>query len=178
MAGLGEVCSHVAATLFSVLEAIEMQKTTCTSKPCEWIKATKGNDDIYMEGCDINFSTPSKKFKTLGKENKPPSTPSKKQVMHKVCAKTKSDRMNFFKMLHETGTKSAVLQLVPGYSQMFPPKSVEFGLPTPLSELFDKECLNINFAALIKKCDDAFQRIEFNHEKVCLVNLLPTVNFN
>ena len=166
MAGLGEVCSHVAATLFSVVKAIEMLETTCTSQPCEWIKATKRNDNIYMEGCDIDFSTPSKKFKTLGKENRPPNTPSKSQVKHKVCATTKADQLNFFKMLHKTGTKSAVLQLVSGYSQLFAPKSIELGLPLPMSELFDKENLDLDFAALIKKCEDAFQRIEFDSEKV------------
>ena len=69
-------------------------------------------------------------------------------------------------MLHETGTKSAVLQLVSGYSQLFAPKSIELGLPLPMSELFDKENLDLDFAALIKKCEDAFQRIEFDSEKV------------
>ena len=142
--GHGGVCSHIAATLFSVAEAVEMLETTYTSKPCEWIKATKRNDDIYMKECDIDFSTPSKKFKTLGKENRPPNTPSKKQVNHKVCATTIADQHNFFKMLHETGTKSAVLQLLSGYSQLFSPKSIEFGLPLPMSELFEKENLNIS----------------------------------
>ena len=109
---------------FSVVKAIEMLETTCTSKPCEWIKATKRNDNIYMEGCDIDLSTPSKKFKTLGKENRPPNTLSKSQVNHKVCATTEAEQLNFLKMLHETGSKSAVLQLVSGYCQLFAPKSI------------------------------------------------------
>ena len=106
-----------------------------------------------MEGCDI--STPSKKFKTLGKENRPPNTPSKSQVKHKVCATTEAEQLNFLKMLHETGSKSAVCTQVN-----------KLGLPLPMSELFDKENLDHDFAALNKKCEDAFQRIEFDSEKV------------
>jgi uncharacterized membrane protein len=38
MAGLGEVCSHVAAILFKVEACIrlEMNKRSCTSLPCVW----------------------------------------------------------------------------------------------------------------------------------------------
>ncbi|KAK0139170.1 hypothetical protein N1851_024247 [Merluccius polli] len=39
MAGLGEVCSHAAALMFSVLAAVDRREgQTCTEKPCAWSK--------------------------------------------------------------------------------------------------------------------------------------------
>ena len=65
-------------------------------------------------------------------------------------------------MLQDTGTKSAVLQLVP--SQL----NLDCHHPCQ-SSLRRKTSFNLYFAAFIKKCDDVFKRIEFDCEQVCLV---------
>ena len=63
--GLGEVCSHVAATLLSVSKGIEMLETTCISRPCEWVKLTAGKGISYTEGGEIDFTTLLKNLKLL-----------------------------------------------------------------------------------------------------------------
>ena len=65
MDGLGEVCCHVAATLFSVSKGIEMLETTCISRPCEWVKPTAGKGITYTESSENDFTTLLKNLKLL-----------------------------------------------------------------------------------------------------------------
>ena len=38
MVGLGEACSHIAATLYAVMAGIQLQQeTSCTSIQCQWL---------------------------------------------------------------------------------------------------------------------------------------------
>ena len=55
MAGLGEVCSHVAAILFTIDANTQLKNNTAsTSLPCSWLPPTFQHV-IYSEFVDIDF---------------------------------------------------------------------------------------------------------------------------
>ena len=61
MAGLGETCSHAAASMFALETLVRMKaSTTCTSLPCQWLKPSSSTVE-YSEGSGIDFSRPAKK---------------------------------------------------------------------------------------------------------------------
>ena len=61
MAGLGEVCSHIAAVLF-LMEANTKIKanTSCTSLPCYWLPPPMQSVS-YVPIAEIDFTTPARK---------------------------------------------------------------------------------------------------------------------
>ena len=62
MAGLGECCSHVAATLFYMETVARIANgKTCTSLPCSWLKPAASN--TYKEISKIDFTSPARKRK-------------------------------------------------------------------------------------------------------------------
>lgn len=56
MAGLGEVCSHVAAVLFYVDAAY--RNKTCTEIPCQWVIPSSVDNIPYSRIADIDFTRP------------------------------------------------------------------------------------------------------------------------
>ncbi len=65
MAGLGEVCTHVAAVLFYLEALFRIQgKETCTQQSCKWILPSFSANVEYLPIADIDFtSAASKKLK-------------------------------------------------------------------------------------------------------------------
>ncbi|KAJ8259260.1 hypothetical protein COCON_G00182720 [Conger conger] len=64
MAGLGEVCSHAAALMFTVLAAVDKREgQTCTEKPCAWTKPSMKK--LNMISCLTYLLSKSKKLKTI-----------------------------------------------------------------------------------------------------------------
>ena len=60
MAGLGEVCSHIAAVLFLMEANTKMKvKTSCTSPPCYWLPQAMQSVP-YAPVAEIDFTTPKK----------------------------------------------------------------------------------------------------------------------
>ncbi|XP_076304603.1 uncharacterized protein LOC143222248 [Tachypleus tridentatus] len=63
-AGLGEVCSHVAATLFYMEAVVKRHHSTaCTSMPCEWIVPSRGKRHL-KQVTDMDFTSVTTKKKT------------------------------------------------------------------------------------------------------------------
>ncbi|XP_076317183.1 uncharacterized protein LOC143229158 isoform X2 [Tachypleus tridentatus] len=56
-AGIGEVCSHVAATLFYMEAVVKRHHSTaCTSMPCEWIVPSRGKGHL-KQVTDMDFTS-------------------------------------------------------------------------------------------------------------------------
>ena len=56
MAGLGEVCTHVAALLFYLEALYRMEEVqTCTQQQCGWIIPSASTAVEYLEIKDIDF---------------------------------------------------------------------------------------------------------------------------
>ena len=58
MAGLGEVCTHIAATLFYLETVTRIQgKQTCTQTKCEWLIPAYYKNVEYKQVKDIDFTS-------------------------------------------------------------------------------------------------------------------------
>ena len=58
MAGLGEVCSHVAAVLFFLETSTRFQgKATCTQEQCQWVIPSYQKNMPYAPVKDLDFTS-------------------------------------------------------------------------------------------------------------------------
>ena len=58
MAGLGEVCTHVAAVLFFLEMTVRINGTsTCTQQKCQWVVPTFQKSIPYLPIKDIDFTS-------------------------------------------------------------------------------------------------------------------------
>ena len=62
MAGLGEVCTHVAAVMFYIEAVARLNGIpTCTQKECQWMIPTYQRDIPYAPLSKIDFSSAKSK---------------------------------------------------------------------------------------------------------------------
>lgn len=67
MAGLGEMCTHIAAVLFYLEASSRLYGTskTCTQEACKWIMPSYLKEVEYLPIKDINFTSARGKKRTL-----------------------------------------------------------------------------------------------------------------
>ena len=66
MAGLGEVCTHVAAVLFYLEAVYRMQgQETCTQQVCQWLLPSFQKNVEYLPVASIDFTSASTKKRKL-----------------------------------------------------------------------------------------------------------------
>lgn len=161
-AGLGEVCSHIAATLF-FMEAIvkRKQETACTSLPCEWIKP--GGKGQYKEAIDIDFSSVQAKKRRIDGIVDAPSGTTKTTD---VAPMTDEEANKMFADLKASGVRCAVLSLVDSYADAFIPAAASTQLPAPLSTLFSEENSKLSASDLNVKCKEVLQSLVITPEQV------------
>lgn len=172
-AGLGEVCSHVAATLFALESAVKHLKSrTCTDGPRQWGQSSDvtGGRAIFSSGCNIDFTSPERKRKQACMElcNSGLPPPSKSKKTSSIPLMTQDEKENFLKRLSKSGTKSARLSLEAGFNDSFIPRTLQLNLPKPLSELYDPVCLGLSYPDLLLECEAAFQVLNIDENQVCL----------
>ncbi|XP_078685565.1 uncharacterized protein LOC144918571 [Branchiostoma floridae x Branchiostoma belcheri] len=163
MAGVSEVCSHVAATLFYVAKANDMKPKSCTSKPCTWNIPSRKRQVTYSESSSINFKRPKHPLLDNTAPNLPTTTAT---VPCQIQQPTASMKDNFYKMLSASGTKPALLAIVKGFTDPYIPSSVAMRLPSPLSRLFKTDYLQLSYSDLTKKCEEEFSTLAFSTEQV------------
>eukprot|EP00058_Branchiostoma_floridae_P028280 XP_002613771.1 hypothetical protein BRAFLDRAFT_85312 [Branchiostoma floridae] len=161
MAGVSEVCSHVAATLFYMGQAAA---TSCTSKPSLWNRPLKRKPQKpYAEGSAINFKRPKK---PLLDNNTPPKLPKTAATGTSLKQPTVSQKDTFYKMMRDSGIKPAFLSIVKGYTDPYIPSVVALNLPSPLCRLFRTEYMQLSHHDLTKKCEEEASRLAFSTEQV------------
>ncbi len=58
MAGLGEVCTHVAAVLLYIETSFRLRgKETCTQEKCQWVIPAYQNSIPYAPVKDLDFTS-------------------------------------------------------------------------------------------------------------------------
>ena len=120
MAGLGEVCSHVAAVLFLMEANTKINaNTSCTSFPCYWLPPAMQSVP-YVPIVEIDFTTPAKKRQTMLSV-----TPDRhEESVHKMPGDLKeivpseNELSELYVELAKCG-KPAVLSLIPGYCDSY-----------------------------------------------------------
>ncbi|KAH7959629.1 hypothetical protein HPB49_012622 [Dermacentor silvarum] len=100
-AGLGEVCSHVAATLFALESAArEQMDMSCTSQPCAW-KAATSKKGTMVPLDELNLSRPGKQPRKLAAEPK------------HTCESFNSSDKEIFQRLQKASSSAVVLRSIP-----------------------------------------------------------------
>ena len=162
MAGLGEACSHIAATLFAVSAAVTIkQGQTCTSMPCKWIQPSEESlkASLYVKGSNIQFSQrqPSSEIDNL---------------IDNQTAENKIDPSSLFNSLHEAEKKeakpvqSAILAFVPGHCNRYIPRQVTLNIPPPLTDLYKAEYLKLKHTVIVIKSEEVLHSLTVTQEQV------------
>ena len=153
MAGLGEVCSHVAAMLFSIMEILRIRDAqTVTQKPAYWKLPPSVKGVEYTEVRDINFtSAKSLKRKLLNSGETTKAVSVKKKVTE---APTPDDISNFLQNLQNTGARSAILSVTESFSDDFLPTLERHKLPKLMHDFREKEAMQLNYGQLLKRTEN------------------------
>ncbi len=167
MAGLSEVCSHIAATLFAMESAIRhVQSKSCTSGPRQWGQnPVKGGAELFARASEINFSNPNKR-----KSTEPTAGTSQQKIVSPV---TDEERETFYDSLAKSGVKCGILSILPKYAASFTPKSVLLKLPPPLTSMYSPDNRRLSYTDLIAKCEEILsERIHIDQTQVkCYIAL-------
>ncbi|KAJ4925114.1 hypothetical protein JOQ06_017851 [Pogonophryne albipinna] len=156
MAGLGEVCSHAAALMFTVLAAVEKRENqTCTEKPCTWTQPSTKMVK-YDEVSNIFAIKEQVQTEDLFQHMRPSA----------------DDFKLFCEQLHQSEEqetkpkKSAILSVIEGHSHRYTPKTVQFDLPTPLTSLYQSSRLVLDLPALLEEGAKVFDELNLTPKQV------------
>ena len=160
MAGLGEVCTHVAAVLFFLETKVRINGTsTCTQQKCQWVVPTFQKSIPYLPVKEIDFTSAKvKKRKIDDAANSSAcasaSPSSSLNVQSPVVKPPDANELkSLFKALGECDSKPAVLSLIPEYANRYIPKSRLSNFPKPLQSLFDPRYLAMDYNDLVSACE-------------------------
>ena len=67
--------------------------------------------------------------------------------------------------MSHTGTKPAILLLVPQFANSYRPKVLDSKYPTVLSELYNEESDSVLRGELLQKCEDVFENVTVTTEE-------------
>ncbi|XP_061190608.1 uncharacterized protein LOC133198543 [Saccostrea echinata] len=152
MAGLEEVCSHVAAILFKVEASVRLgyNKVACTSMPCTWNQNfTKKVEAVPLY--EISFEKSKKTNFHL------PSSPA---PQHAGIAF--ENTASFLQKLRETNPTAVIFTVTEPRPNPPTPKP---SLPVVLTSLYNPEYTKLSDTELATKCDDILQNITINQEE-------------
>lgn len=164
MAGLGETCSHVAATCFYLEAAVKMESNVaCTSKSCSWSKP-KSKMAEFSEVQGIEFSNPNKRRRQVfdGACTKP----HVQKIIYVTPPPNHSDFKSFYNGLHKISAKSVVLSVTSPFTTNFVPTSIKHNLPATFSSLYKNEFHDMAYEMLVTKGDEFLSNLQYSQSQV------------
>lgn len=126
MAGVAESCTHVGALLFMVDACVRLkEKATVTDEPAYWILPSS-IDKVHPEvGHSIDFTSAAATRRSLNRriDGETHTSPALRTRAAKTTKKTPTptpeELETFYRDLHNTGTRSAILSVLPEYCEEF-----------------------------------------------------------
>ncbi|KAK7893342.1 hypothetical protein WMY93_022494 [Mugilogobius chulae] len=177
MAGLGEVCSHVGALLFTVETVARIRDSmTVTQEKAYWLLPSGLKKIEYKPIRLMDFSSAKTKKKRLDEqvhshcasdhqEKTPPCRPAKVTTPEMT-----DDELNaFFHQIQICGTKPVILSVIQGFSEAYIPKSLDKKFPPILTNLLDAECFDMEKTELLQKCSELRRNIFITAEQASQV---------
>ena len=151
-AGLGEACTHIASLLYAVDGTVRVRDSrTVTQEPAYWLLPASVKKVSYAEVRDINFSSAKamkeqfdSQFDNVSAASGPVPTLTKK-AKKVITPPTDADLQLFYRNLHGTGKKSALLSVIPEFADHYIPKTLSTRLPPDLTALRDNAAITLNF---------------------------------
>ena len=172
MAGLAEVCTHVAALLFWVEISVKIRESsTVTDKPAYWVAPSNPTKIIPKQVKDIDFRAPKQKKKELEEsihdlsENRETEAPANKIKKTEAITKPSKDELeNFYATLNNSTKKPGILRILPAYVDQFRSKSSEMSKQV-LTNLYDPENVNLNQEKLLELCKENYVKLKISTEE-------------
>ena len=158
MAGLGEACSHVAATLFYLETASRLDGTSsCTREQCRWVIPGYQKEIPYLPAKKIDFSSPKTKKRTIETALQSPASTSLPTntpvtVPSMSSQPTDNELISFYDSLSQCGTRPAILSLISKHADGYVPKSDQCDLPKPLSSFWNPSFVGLPYDRLLEIC--------------------------
>ena len=153
MAGVREVCTHVAALLF-YLEALHRMEEaqTCTQQQCGWLVPAASVAFQYLEVKDIDFTLARGKKRKLDEMLEGSEVNSDEAVSKSGTSPTDAEMKQFFNSLSSCSTKPASCHLY-HHIQIHVPKVSLSTFAQPLTSLHNPENCKLNYLDLLEACD-------------------------
>ena len=170
MAGVGEVCAHVGALLFTA-EANTRAKhqMSCTSLPCAWLPCNYQFVPA-IKISSIDFKTPrAKRQATLLSNEEVCESAVQTKKLCKMSPPTPEQMMQFYTYLSKTKGSPVVLSHTPEFSDKYIPVNKITGFPKPLTELFEEDAIKLSYSDLLAKCDEVYNNYVFTSDEAKLV---------
>ncbi|XP_037526915.1 uncharacterized protein LOC119404478 [Rhipicephalus sanguineus] len=163
MAGVGEACSHVAATLFAIETAVRLRDSvTCTEKKNGWLPPHSRNAE-FKRLREIDFSSAKMKKRKMDNitnstcaEEAPPPPP--------IPAPTNAEIQQCFAAIAKSGVKPALFMLHEEYSALFPPPQKKE--PVLLRSLMCEEATSEDLSALVQRAEAFLKEMVVTEEMV------------
>ena len=154
MAGLGEVCTHIAAILFYVEAVYRFEEAkTCTQGLCAWNVPTMKKIE-YLPVKEIDFMSAKGKKRKLD-DALEGTVPEEDDTTIKEGSRPTSDELAlFYKNISLQGTKPSILSVIPKHSGSYVPKSTQPHFPQPLTALRNEKYLKLNYHELLQVCKE------------------------
>lgn len=167
MAGLGEACSHIGATLFAVETAVRIRDArTCTEKTNMWLPAHNSRAQ-YKRLKDIDFSSSQRKKKqmeSMDPDSNAVDTNRTEARLPVPPPPTEEEQKQFYANVAQSGIRPALFMVTPEYSALFqPPRQRE---PQLLRNLACAEACSEDLPALITRAEKFLAELTVNEEMV------------
>lgn len=155
MAGLGEVCTHVAAVLFYLEALVRIQgQQTSTQHKCQWIMPSFQKNVQYLPIKDIDFTSPKTKKRKLDEAIANTGVSQSAPTQSSQGIITDADICAFYDTLSLCGTRPAILSIIPKFSSNYVPKRFLEAFPEPLSMLYKPEYMELEYHELLEVCEE------------------------
>ncbi|WAR23894.1 ING2-like protein, partial [Mya arenaria] len=152
MAGLGEVCTHVASLMFSIDETVRLRD----ARTNWWIIPSAVKGVSYSMIKDIDFTSMrslKRKYENVrGDIPSYPQSSTTQKHLKDVPTPTDAELNGFFSKLSATGRNPAILSVVKEFSDDYVPKQDKMDLPAPLGNLKTKDAMMMNYGQLVNHC--------------------------
>ncbi|XP_014673897.1 PREDICTED: uncharacterized protein LOC106814124 [Priapulus caudatus] len=156
VAGIGETCTHISALLFYIDTKVRIRDSqTVTQEAAYWKIPSSVKEVTYLPVGEIDFTSAKSKKKILDAlvNHSINLTPGKRQVKHAPPPSTE-DLADFFQKLSVSGSKAAVLSVLPEHCMAFKPVLLADKFPLILTDLFEQDAVKLSFNDLLKKCEN------------------------
>ena len=167
IAGIGEVCSHIAGVLFASEANTQVkQQQSCTSLPCAWLPPSFRSVE-YLPVFDIDFRTPKQKRKSsqaFGSDTT--SAPKKSLIVQKP---NEAELTDYYLKLSKAKHKPVLLSLVNGVNDYFVPLYIKGILHQPLTALYNQKYQEIPFPEILKVCEALYDTVTITPEQANMV---------
>ncbi|KAL3861842.1 hypothetical protein ACJMK2_007856 [Sinanodonta woodiana] len=154
MAGLGEVCTHVASLMFAIEATVKLRDLkTVTQAPAYWLLLP-------------TFTSAQMKKKYLDEAivAGTQTTPSRVRQHKEVPSMSETELINFLHEINKGQVKPAIMRIVQHFNDNFIPKETQCMYPKLLSDLFDDEEIHqLPLCEVRKKCNELKIEVTTSH---------------